>query len=325
MTSSISFKTECQSSSSTNIANRLTPNNDFYKALKIAFENSQPIYLQDVSGSIRAVNCTFLNEGGSKKIYKISDSEVLIVPNIQNGVGKDLWDRLCNEELSIGEHVKKLNLLTPENIPVNISLSTDFEGPILKAYVTRNFYDLAKKDGFIIIESLIASPIWKQYPLNLFPNYSDKLIEENWNKATVKLLDDLAIAYIHKIPLNYDSVHLVIFHQPKDSDKDTKVYELRLFFYDFTDKRQILDLDDLKHNIIQKNRISSTKIERYVDMVFDIIFRYEFNSIYRPSTQELEKKLIENYAQYVFDKAKSILNEYPQSTPKIATSNFNSN
>ncbi|MEZ5314795.1 MAG: hypothetical protein R3E91_01075 [Chlamydiales bacterium] len=160
--------------------------------------------------------------GGSKRAMKISEDEVLMLPNKK--VTFPTWRSMVDEEVQISNRLTELGILTVGSKWVDIFLSKDSNYP-LPAYSCPSFKSLTKTGRYVIDRKNSKSSCWKNR--SYFQDNKDRFAIESWLPIIKPLLQDMRVLAKNNCLFYQDALNLVII-------KSEQGYIARYFGFDFS-------------------------------------------------------------------------------------------
>lgn len=264
---------------------------------KVLQEPEVKISIKDSKNNVK--ECTLidiLGKGGCKIALKTMEGRAIIVPNnMETHAVLEYWERVVEEELKMGQLLRKLNLLCPNYKPAHIILSE----LIIPAYTSKSFAQMAnKKEIFVIDVKNPKASIWKKGVHTIFKSKEEQLIENNWHDILEPFTKDIAKLIMYGIPIGTDSFNIAIV-------KKTKGYELRYFGFDFTDKFKPLNIPS--GTLAPQESLKNTEklIENLITDALYSIFHIEFESQEEKKIDELNHILMKWSLQRVLEHLKN--------------------
>lgn len=194
-----------------------------------------------------------LKPGGTKVAYKISNDQVLILPNRPN----ETWNEIVTNEVSASQFLTSIGLLNPYHEPVYI--------PSLKinSYLSKSFESF-EKDGIKVID--VKHP-------DLVPLLTGDMYDmKTWEYVLEPLLADILIMHKYGIPYSGDSANLAYVNG-----------QVRYFGFDFP--RGILER---KYNLSKYNQL----IYQAVESIMFAELEKKFNRSVYVMPQEYEEFML---------------------------------
>ncbi len=246
-----------------------------------------PISLQIVLGS-----------GGQKYAWKLSDQNVLMLPNYDADHAPKIagsWGASVQEEVRVSQFLNQHDLLNCNHQFVKVFLDPQSED-YLPAFVSDSFDELKRKNIFVVEgKSNKTSPWLKEKNRVLFQNEANLLNEESWDEVLKPFVSDMTKIIKYGIPAYGDSFNFAI--QKRD---DTNFpYQVRYFGLDFSKKSEhhflpLNERGDFSPKIVHKK--ASNLLSEYLERIMEIEYsRHPGHKDY----SQLKKSLVDKYAQAI--------------------------
>jgi len=178
--------------------------------------------------------------GGTKTVYLVDPDLVVFCPNQVDGMLLvDMWDRITNDEIEMGNFLKRIGILTLDFFRCRIKMNDDLT---IHTFGSRSFASYVKQGIYIIDTKNIKSTQW-DHSWSLFPKGMDRYDVNNWLPIMTSYINDIATLVQNNTRISGDTLNLAFV---ASSNLITK-YEVRIFCFDFASKHYALDM---KHTAV---------------------------------------------------------------------------
>jgi hypothetical protein len=266
-----------------------------YKNLMQRLNRSDVLIIKDVDKIYTIYHGKFLGSGGNKQAIKISNNEVLLIPNndcLQHlDSTMSYWPRLVQEEVGVARIFTRLGLLTPVDRQVMLLPSIHSTSSFVPAYISHTFESLAKKGIFFLSHTETAST-WRRGEDFLIATKEERLQEKNWDPLFEPILEDLSLIFQYQLPAFDDAFHVAIVKN------NLNQFAIRYFAFDFAGRFASLEIPALQK---ASDQINLKMVKMRLSEIVDMVFCWEsggFGEEYS-SYEALRTGLIEKYAENV--------------------------
>jgi hypothetical protein len=221
--------------------------------------------------------CQQIGCGGTKSAYLDANRDLVFVsPNPVDGQALiSIWPRIVSEEIMMSERVQQIGVPTLKLTPCFIKTKSD---ETLPSYFSIPFKSYTKEDIYIIDSKNIKSTQWRS-DLSLF-SQTDPFDLDAWMDALYPLICDLRTLLKNQLYFGSDTLNLAFvgsksrWHSNQDPNlkvqmiefnrKQSPPFEIRIFGFDFSSKRAVIDLN--KKNAPLRNREIKSMLDRVIEL-----------------------------------------------------------
>lgn len=284
-------------------------NEKTYRVLRSVLEQERPtIYVTDEIGKHQEEIQGVLSGGQYKKAYKLSGDRALLLPNMDNRnrlFFPTVWKRMVKEEVKMSQFLNEIKLLSPDSRLVGVSISENSDEKI-PAYISICFDAMKKAKGCYIIDgkdghNINDSSTWVKGEKFLFKAEEIRMIVENWDSVTKKLIKEVLTLCSHGISIDSDCASIAIERKPVSKDCSISKYNIRYFGFDFSKSC----MRGEEPNILANYAITEDDISFTIGIIMHRVLDYEFCNIaseQRQETKKLQNKIIERCVKLALSK-----------------------
>lgn len=214
-----------------------------------------------------------LGSGGCKKAYQLESEKALLLPNMDSDPIDHVasrWERIVDEEVAVSKLLSRIGILSPSSERVEISPKAGDCNGTIPAYVSTSFKSFSKSNIFIIDRKDHRSSTWNRNSDSFFNPGEDRLDKDKWDQLIDPMLNDLAKVLAHGLPTTIDSMNLAIVQ--KNTGETSKSYQIRIFGFDFTSKRDPLSLQSTGNC-----EVKTSQVKGALEGLLTTLFCYEFD------------------------------------------------